>query len=138
VYFAYGSNLDPVQMGRRCPGAAASGAARLDRWGFRIGVRGVATIVPSDDEAVWGGLWSVTDEHLAALDVVEGVAEGIYERDTVIVDGPAGPVEALVYVEEFRRPGRPRHGYLEGCISGAEWFDLPEPYRRGLREIWGR
>jgi gamma-glutamylcyclotransferase (GGCT)/AIG2-like uncharacterized protein YtfP len=137
LYFAYGSNLDPAQMGRRCPGAAASGSAALRSWGFRIGERGVATIVPSEHEVVWGGLWTVDDDHVEALDVVEGVALGIYRRDTVTVAGPGGLVDALVYIEAFEGPGRPRDGYLEGCLSGAEWFELPESYRRDLRTRWG-
>jgi hypothetical protein len=28
-YFAYGSNLDPAQMARRCPGATLVGPAQL-------------------------------------------------------------------------------------------------------------
>ena len=31
-YFAYGSNMDPVQMEERCPGAVALGAAHLPGW----------------------------------------------------------------------------------------------------------
>lgn len=127
-YFAYGSNLDPVQMAARCPGATAIGPARLDGWQLRIGHRGVATIVPHDGAVVWGGLWRVTDEHLTTLDGHEGVHAGRYRRDRLTVLDDSGPVDVVLYIEPFSRHGRPRPGYLEHIERGGRWFGLPHEH----------
>ena len=37
LYFAYGSNLDPTQMRRRCPTSAPAGPATLDGWRLAFG-----------------------------------------------------------------------------------------------------
>lgn len=134
LYFAYGSNLDPTQMERRCPGAVARGVAVLNGWGFRIGERGVATIVARPDESTWGGLWAVTDAHLDALDRAEGVAIGLYRRAIVDLTTEEGPVEAIAYIEDFTSSGAARPGYLELICRGAEWFGLPATYRASLSE----
>ena len=135
LYFAYGSNLDPEQMQQRCPGAEAAGVARLDGWQFRIGQRGVATIVESSGTQVWGGLWAVTDEHVAALDRAEGVHVGLYRRETLAVDRGDETVDAVVYIEDFTGDGEARPGYLERIVRGAAWFELPPDYRSGLAEV---
>lgn len=61
LYFAYGSNLDPDQMDRRCPDAIAIGAASLADHAFRIGARGYATVSPSPGDTVWGGVWDISE-----------------------------------------------------------------------------
>ncbi|MCU0310722.1 MAG: gamma-glutamylcyclotransferase [Acidimicrobiales bacterium] len=133
LYFAYGSNLDPHQMSDRCPGAPAESAARLDGWRFRIGDRGVATIVAEAGAVVWGGLWRLTIGHLATLDGHEGIGQGRYRREQIrvrTVDGET--TTALVYVERYRGDGAPRDGYLERILRGAAWFGLPDRYRAEL------
>ena len=45
-YFAYGSNMDADQMGRRCSAAAIIGTASLEGYRFIINSRGVATVAP--------------------------------------------------------------------------------------------
>lgn len=138
-YFAYGSNLDHEQMADRCPEAVQAGTARLDGWRFRLGDRGVATIVAEPNATVWGGLWWLTPPDVATLDEKEGVAAGRYRRahvDVVLAnDGSA--VTALVYVEPHRQDAPPRGGYLERILRGAEWFDLPDTYRDELAS-WRR
>ncbi|MEZ5143284.1 MAG: gamma-glutamylcyclotransferase family protein [Acidimicrobiales bacterium] len=136
-YFAYGSNLDASQMANRCPGAVPGEVARLDGWAFRIGHRGVATIEPATGGVVWGGLWTVTDAHLAALDVAEGVAIGRYRRERLLVRAGTTPIEAVVYVEDFVEAGPPRTGYLERILRGAEQFGLPATYRAELEDLAG-
>lgn len=76
-YFAYGSNLDPVQMRRRCPRSTPLGRATLRQhrlvfprpcahWGG-----GVAGIEPHEPSNVEGVLYHLTDADLAALDACE-------------------------------------------------------------------
>ena len=60
IYFAYGSNLCPVQMARRCPGGQAIGQAVLHDWRFLINIRTYATIEAKPGAATHGVLWSLT------------------------------------------------------------------------------
>lgn len=49
--------------------------------------------------AVWGELWEVDEPCLARIDVIEGVAEGLYRRQTVqLQDRP--PAETYIYLHD--------------------------------------
>ena len=137
LYFAYGSNMDPVQMGERCPDARAVGRASLADWEVHIGIRGFATVVDTAGSLTWGVLWEVSPADLASLDVYEGVAHGHYRRETLTAQGPESAHAALIYIEEFEGDGEPRHGYLERILDGARAFGLPDDYRAKLARLAG-
>ena len=135
LYFAYGSNLDPDQMDRRCPDATAIGAASLADHAFRIGARGYATVSPSPGDTVWGGLWDVSDSDLARLDTYEGVAGGLYRRETALVEIDGQFLATLIYMENADDLGSPSDWYLTRLVAGARWFELPDTYSINL-ESW--
>lgn len=134
LYFAYGSNMDPAQMARRCPGARALGRASLAGHVFRINHRGGATVVPAAAGVVQGVLWLLDATHVAILDRYEGVAAGTYEKRRVTVQADTLR-DALVYVATEWRSGVPRPGYLERIVAGAVHFGLPADYVTRL-EAW--
>ena len=95
-YFAYGSNLDPQQMALRCPGATVVGLGELrdHRLTFPLTSHdwggGVASVGVAHGESVWGVVYELTDEHLAALDRYEqfvgpGDQHNLYDRETTSV-----------------------------------------------------
>ncbi len=128
-YFAYGSNLLAEEMAVRAPGATAGRSAVLAGWRFIINQRGVATIIEEDGAEVWGGLWQVEPEDIAALDEFEGVDHGRYARRSVTVTTEGHePSEALTYVDPNSTPGFPRPGYLRKVVFGAKQFELPALY----------
>jgi gamma-glutamylcyclotransferase (GGCT)/AIG2-like uncharacterized protein YtfP len=63
-----------------------------------------------DREGVRGEVWRVDEECLADLDVLEGVAEGLYSREIVPLGDPfeKEAVEAYIYLKST--DGRPRIG----------------------------
>ena len=132
-YFSYGYNMNRREMADRCPAATPVGAAVVDGWSFHINERGVATIEASPVGRVEGVLWTVTEACLRELDRFEGVAGGLYRRETVTVEIAGSKVEALVYVADCHRIGRPRAGYLEVVLEGAEDFGLSYDYREDLQ-----
>jgi len=140
-YFAYGSNMNPTQMGERCPPAIALGVVTLEGWDIAINERGVATILPADDSdasvAMEGVLWSVTDRCLETLDHYEGVRSGIYRREGVRIHTADRDVEAIAYVASSRRHGDPRPGYLETVLEGADHFKVSPAYRIRLERLSG-
>jgi hypothetical protein len=140
-YFAYGSNMSPIQMlEKRCPGSVPIGIGILRNHKFIINRNGVATIVPAEGKKVIGVLWSITAEHGAVLDGYEGVKAGLYSRHFMHIEnsmrnekGDGEEIEALVYIAAESEPGNPREGYLEKILYGAEYFGLPEKYIEELR-----
>ena len=132
-YFAYGSNMSPRQMQRRCPGARAVGPVRLLGWKFIITTRGGANVVKSPGHVVQGVLWQVTTFHLAKLDRWEGVSSGVYRRTRVPVEGSSHHKSAVVYVADRRWPGRSRTDYmLTAILPGAVAFGMDGAYRAEL------
>jgi len=134
LYFAYGSNMDLVQMNNRCERAATVSTATLPFYRFIINSHGVATVVPDRASAVLGLLWQISESDERALDGYEGVESGAYKREYVDVETPDGKkVRALVYVATDSTPGRPRPGYLERILSAAKACGLPETYLGQLK-----
>jgi gamma-glutamylcyclotransferase (GGCT)/AIG2-like uncharacterized protein YtfP len=136
LYFAYGSNMDPRQMARRCPGAVSPGTGVLAGHRFVINRRGYATVVPAGGHVVHGVMWRLEAGHEEALDRYENVAVGLYTKETLRIELADGRVcEALCYVAADPETGKPREGYLEKVIHGARYFGLPAEYLAGL-ETW--
>jgi phage replication-related protein YjqB (UPF0714/DUF867 family)/gamma-glutamylcyclotransferase (GGCT)/AIG2-like uncharacterized protein YtfP len=127
AYFAYGSNLCPEQMSRRCPGAGDPRPAVLADHGWLINERGVATVEPLNGGAVHGVLWRLSDQHLWDLDSAEGVPDR-YRRESLTVRTADGPTTAWVYIDPRIKAGTPRPGYLERIIDGALHHSLPESW----------
>jgi gamma-glutamylcyclotransferase (GGCT)/AIG2-like uncharacterized protein YtfP len=134
TYFAYGSNMDDAQMGDRCSGAAPLATAVLAAHRFIINRQGVATVVPSPLVSVHGLLWSLTEPHETSLDEYEGVAEGIYLKETRQVIAASGQsVEALIYVAADGTEGSAEPGYFERIVAAAARLAFPPEYQRELR-----
>jgi gamma-glutamylcyclotransferase (GGCT)/AIG2-like uncharacterized protein YtfP len=153
LYFAYGSNLDPEQMRSRCPGHRTVGLARLPdhRLTFPLYSEtwqgGAAGLALAHGETVWGALYELTDDDLAALDRYEGwKSEGhhhnLYDREKVSVeltradDGSVpGRKLAIVYLARPVRPAAPSRRYMETVLRGARHHRLPPEYIEKLEAI---
>ncbi len=138
LYFAYGSNMDTVQMEYRCPGARKVGVARLNGFRFIINSRGVASVVEDARYLVKGILWEISDDDIESLDSYEGVAGGFYHKAymQVVVIEKNTPVSAFVYVARDTSHGTARGGYLEKIVCSADDHCLGEEYIDELRS-WG-
>jgi len=142
LYFAYGSNLDPDQMKRRCPESKFKIAGflqgyRLDFTWYSPGwVGGIADIVLDPQEEVWGVVYELTIKDLELLDAYEGYPE-IYTRFQTSIETSEGTlndvwVYAVVNKNTFIPPSRQ---YLEIIKRGAVLFGFPEDYRSFLEKI---
>ena len=136
-YFAYGSNMNQEQMAKRCPGSELGPHARLPGWRYFINGRGYAGVeeFPTDDAL--GCLWSLDDEHVAALDRYEGVKGNYYSKETLEVEEleSGSKVSALVYLSVNREYGIPTAHYQGIVVSGAREIGLPADYLAML-ESW--
>lgn len=147
LYFAFGSNLDAARLHEHCPSAHFVSAARLPdhRLAFSIESRntwhgGVADIVPSTGDEVWGALWVIAGEHARPLDEQEGVfrTPPAYRRYTVTVETPAGDrVTCRSYrvVAPDLRGIAPSPAYKTTLLRGARACGLPAHYIARLEAI---
>lgn len=137
LYFAYGSNMLPEQMARRCPGARPLGRGSLPHWKYITTKRGTANIQPGKDHVVHGALWRCDLRHIASLNRYEGVRLRNYLPRFMKISTRTGrSYTALVYVSQRILYGISRPDYmLNAVLPGAKSFDLPEYYLKEL-ESW--
>jgi gamma-glutamylcyclotransferase (GGCT)/AIG2-like uncharacterized protein YtfP len=136
VYFAYGANMDPVQMAGRCPVARRLGTAVLADHAFGIAAGGFGTVRPAAGRSVHGVLWSLTSADEAALDRFEEVESGFYhKRNEAVITPDGNTVNAMIYDAVDSSPGRPTAGYLERIVEVAEPLGFPLEYIGHLRGL---
>jgi gamma-glutamylcyclotransferase (GGCT)/AIG2-like uncharacterized protein YtfP len=142
IYFAYGSNLDRLQMSARCPRARFIGSARLHDYRLTFPRRSqvrdsaVASVERSEGESVWGALYEVADEDVSRLDGREGYEPRRSDGDNfanrvpvTVIPADGGPIEAMTYVTNPKPdPGLPSADYLSILITGAIACSAAEEY----------
>ena len=94
LYFAYGSNMHPMRMTKRCPGAIDLGGAILRN--YRVVERLYADIDFEEGAAMQGVLYVITEEHLRKLDRYEGYPS-VYRRIWVDVEFEGCVYQAVTY-----------------------------------------
>ena len=99
IYLAYGSNLNLLQMARRCPTAEVLGATEIQ--GCDLKFRGksgyaVATVEPGEGK-VPALLWEITAADERALDRYEDWPR-LYRKETMMVELDGEQAEAMVYI----------------------------------------
>ena len=132
LYFAYGSNLNLIQMKTRCPDAKPMGQMILK--GYKLVFRGVADIEPERGGKVFGGIWRITEADERKLDVYEGVRGGLYRKIYIPIRPYHGDDRVLVYVMNSDGIYPPSKGYLSGIIEGYEDFRASDEHREWLDE----
>ena len=142
-YFAYGSNMSSEELRDWCPSAEFAAIARLPNYRLdftrhsRRRRGGVADVAPSSGDEVWGVVYDIPSDELAALDRKEGVAKDAYRRLHVYVTEPSGQrVRALTYTVVHKVPAElPSERYLDLILKGAREWKLPAEYVRKLEQI---
>lgn len=130
LYLAYGSNMSPEQMRRRCPRARLLGAVTLH--GYRLTFAGssviwngggVATIVREPECEVRGAVYEIDADDLGRLDQCEGVPFCyIRTRREVALDGQKR--RPWVYVKPRPRYNPPSMAYLRRIAEGWQALGL--------------
>jgi gamma-glutamylcyclotransferase (GGCT)/AIG2-like uncharacterized protein YtfP len=139
MYAAYGSNMDPAQMARRCPHSPRRGTGWLQDWrltfgGEDLGWEGaLATVVEAKGHQVFVVLYEMSEQDEAALDMWDGVTLGYYRTTKVRVSTVDGDVLAWLYVLNDYEGGLPSARYLGNLADAAEIAGAPADYVAGLR-----
>jgi gamma-glutamylcyclotransferase len=140
-YFAYGSNMDLVQLRERGANPRGRRAARLRGYRLRFNKlsatdagEGKANIVEQPDESVEGILCEVTTEEVGKLDHREAVPAH-YLRVNIAVNLENGTeVEAVTYAanpSKLKDGLKPTKAYLAHLLAGRSF--LSEGYVRWLK-----
>lgn len=127
LYFAYGSNIDKVQMQKRCPGSELIGNGIIDGYRFIINKRGYATLMSTEKDFVPGVVWRLSEDDEHSLDLYEGYKKGIYDKCFRKVRASDGQeFFCLLYIDHCNQVlGPPNQGYMEKIIKGARDCELP-------------
>lgn len=141
LYAAYGSNMDPAQMRRRCPSSPFAGTGWIPGWRLTFGAEdlgwegALATLVPADGASpgVFVALYDLTEADEATLDAWEGADHGLYRKVRLRVHSLAGDVVAFAYALDAFEGGLPSARYLGGIADAAEAAGAPEDYLADLR-----
>lgn len=139
-YFAYGSNMDYLRLGKRgvYPRERRAAVLRGHRLSFnkRSGAdtgEGKANIIAQIGESVEGILSEVTDEELRNLDRCEGVPAHYLRANVVVRLEEGAEVEAVTYVANpsMVMDGlKPTTEYLSHLLAGRSF--LSSEYLRCL------
>jgi len=139
LYAAYGTNLDPVRMGERCPHSPMHTTGWLTGWrltfgGEDLGWEGsLATLVEAQGETVFVALYDVTTYDESFLDSWEGADTGLYRKIRLRVHTLDQDVLAWVYVLDAFEGGLPSARYLGVLAEAAEKAGAPHDYVNDLR-----
>jgi hypothetical protein len=129
LYVAYGSNMNLVQMARRCPNAKVLGASRLKD--YKLIFRGsnggaVATVEPFRGGSVPVLVWKISKDDEEALDRYEGFPF-FYRKENILINLKGVDIEAMLYIMNSGRPlGQPSMYYYSVIYDsyGAQNFDV--------------
>lgn len=123
IYAAYGSNLNLIEMLKRCPKATPIdiGILKDYRLTFRGSGRGVANIEKHKGGRVPVLLWNITEDCEKALDIYEGYPR-LYDKCEVEVFKMSGEIiKAFVYVMDEKyidMPAQPTKYYQDIIWQG--------------------
>jgi gamma-glutamylcyclotransferase len=120
------------------------GVAHLD--GFRLAFTrrsirtgtGVADVIPARGDTVWGALYDIEDDELAAIDRKEGYGWAYTRvmRPVLLEAGGQGQA-AVIYTVQVKEPAQvlPSRQYLDQLIAAAHERRLPEVYVEKLEKM---
>jgi cation transport regulator ChaC len=145
-YFAYGSNLNPEQMGSRCRQPKAIAVARLpDHQLAFFGYSkkwdgGEATLIRQPGDVLWGVVYQLSfadAEHLDSWQDVRLDGTGPYFHYPVVVaDDRRNNYSVLLYKKDAAGAlNPPSREHLDYIIAGAQSHGLPPDYLARIRKM---
>lgn len=143
-YLAYGSNLHPLRLTRRVPGARLVGTTELR--GYRLmfqkrSVDGSAKCTlrhtSDQDDIAYAAVYSVAENEVLILDAVEGVGSG-YDRQHLSVAVGLEPFAVFTYIASETHVVfdlEPYDWYKGLVLAGARHHGFPSNYIAAIAAI---
>jgi len=117
-YFAYGANMNPENMARRCPAAVNPKPFTLRGWQLKFYTH--ATVEPNSNSETHGILWEITDQCELSLDMFEGFPE-YYDKREHAQDN----ISLFFYEMVDYKQGTPYQSYVDDIQTVYKKFNLP-------------
>ena len=143
-YLAYGSNLHPLRLTERTPGARLVGTTRVDGYRLEFRKRSVdgsakctLSLTGASSDAAYGAVFSLPDNEVTLLDEIEGLGQG-YEKEWISVDVGGKAVSAFTYIASHTHlvdDLAPYHWYKAFVLAGARELAFPPGYIRQLDAV---
>ncbi len=141
LYFAYAAFLDPDKLGSVAPNAEFRFTAHFPETRLMFvksdASDGLPTLFPESGHTVWGAVFDVPDDEVAALRDAEEAEGRVADWDIKAVDREGNKYECLTFVSKATPNGdhRPATGHLEAMIKGAKHWSLPAGWVLGLKDL---
>jgi gamma-glutamylcyclotransferase (GGCT)/AIG2-like uncharacterized protein YtfP len=144
LYFSYGSFMNSETLKRHAPSSRFVTKAVLPNYEVQFNFLsktysgGVTGVESAPGKIARGVIYDISPEDLNYLDTIEGVPQGIYYRQSVLVLDEAGELlEAETYrTTEPKGPFRTTRRYLGLMLKGAKEHSLDPGYVRELEELY--
>ncbi len=141
LYFAYAALIAPEQMADVAPGADFEFIAHLPEWGLSFGIvgngwdGGLPTAVPAQGSTVWGAVYSIAQDELPGIDLVES-GEGRSPVDVDAIDRVGKRHNVMTHIADGSGlPSlEPSYEYLELMVHGSRHWGLPVGWVIGLQD----
>jgi len=117
LYLAYGSNLNLGQMRIRCPRAEPLYSATINN--YRLVFRGVADMIKDEGSKCAIGVFNITEQCEASLDIYEGYPR-MYDKKILNIGGE----EIMTYTMNSQTINPPSELYYNSIFEGYEDFGL--------------
>lgn len=139
LYFAYDANIDPGRLGGIAPKAAFQFIAHLPEWKLEYtianGDGGLPSVRPLAGNTVWGAVFSVPGDQLAAIDEMEA-DEGRVPASAQAMDREGRRYDVITHVSRNGHNGeyQPEPSHLRLMVSGGRHWKLPTGWVASLEE----
>ncbi len=141
LYFAYAALLEPARLRAVAPDAAFLKVAHLqetrlyfargsDAWDGAL-----PTIRPEEGHTVWGALFEVGADDLAAITAAEAADGRVPTEAFSVVDREGHRHHMTTHVVPGPEDGAPSRSYLRAVVAGGQHWRLPTGWVLGLEEL---
>ncbi len=141
LYFAYTARIAPEKMAEVAPDAEFQFIAHLPEWGLEFPIEGngwnggLPTVIPATGHTVWGAVFSIPDDQLAALDAAESAEQRVSSTvEAMDRTGRRHRVVTHLYAGTPDAETTPSTEYLELMLAGSRHWSLPAGWIAGLEE----
>ncbi len=137
LLFAYGALLDPARLSAVAPAAELLHVAHLPETRLTFPTPdGFPSAEPASGHTVWGAIFSISAQEMAAITEVEA-AEGRHPRsDLRAVDRAGAKYDVVTFVAPASGVNHsPSASYLRQVVQGARHWSLPTGWVVGLEEL---
>lgn len=141
LYFAYASFLDPDRIGAVSPHARFLFTAHFPETRLVFvdsdESDGLPSLFAEAGHTVWGGVFEVPDDEVAALTDAEEGEGRVAGWEFKAVDREGNKHDCLTFVAKASPNGdrRPSPDHLESMIKGAKHWSLPAGWVMGLEDL---